>query len=211
MSNSLAFESHLTIRAGLVQFSRFVRALEQQAGRDACLAVRPDYDLWITELEYALQIYCEHCGRQLNYDLFGIEAYATTAGARLCRPCYDNATHSRDTAAIGYRGARLAAHGRSHPDLLAGVLARAMERRNVADWALEHDLGVDEGSLLRLALSLRPRPDHANDDIALLVAATGCQEAALRRILGEDREVESQITSASAPVAADTADEQLPF
>jgi len=211
MGNSLEFDSYLAIRAGLVQFSRFVRAIEQHAGPDVCLAVRPDYDLWITELEYALQIYCEQCGRQLNYDLLGIEAYATTAGARLCRRCYDNATHSRDTSSIGYRGARLAAHGATHPDLLVSVLARTMEWRNIADWALEHELGVDEGGLLRLALSPRPRPDHTDDDIALLVAATGCQEAALRRILGEDREVESQITSASAPVAADTADEQLPF
>jgi hypothetical protein len=109
MARTPAFDSYLTIRAGLVQFSRFVRALEQQVGRDACLAVRSDYDLWITELEYALQIYCEQCGRQLNYDLIGIEAYATSEGARLCRRCYDNATHSRDTAWIGYRGARLAA------------------------------------------------------------------------------------------------------
>ena len=69
MSNSIEFDSYRTIRAGLVQFSRFVRAIEQQAGRDACLAVRPDYDLWITELEYALQIYCEQCGRQLSNDL----------------------------------------------------------------------------------------------------------------------------------------------
>jgi hypothetical protein len=211
MANSSAFDSYLTIRAGLVQFSRFVRAIEQQAGRDACLAVRPDYDLWITELEYALQIYCEQCGRQLNYDLLGIEAYATTAGARLCRRCYDNATHSRDTAWIGYRGARLAAHGATHPDCLAGVLARTMERRKVADWVLEHELGVDEGGLLRLALSPRPRPDFADDDIALLSAATGCQETALRRILAEDREAESQATSASTPIATDTADEQLPF
>jgi hypothetical protein len=59
MANSSAFDSYLTIRVGLVQFSRFVRALEERIGRDACLAVRPDYDLWITEVEYALQIYCE--------------------------------------------------------------------------------------------------------------------------------------------------------
>ncbi len=84
-----------------------------------------------------------------------------------------------------------------------------MERRKVADWALEHELGVDEGGLLRLALSPRPRPDHADDDIALLVAATGCEEAALRRILAEDREAESRATS--APVVDSTADEQLPF
>jgi hypothetical protein len=83
MANSLAFDSYLTIRAGLVQFSHFVRALEQRVGRDACLAVRSDYDLWITELEYALQIYCEQCGRQLNYDLIGIEAYASSEGAHL--------------------------------------------------------------------------------------------------------------------------------
>jgi len=121
MSNSLEFDSYLTIRAGLVQCSRFIRAIEQQAGRDVCLAVRPDYDLWITELEYALQIYCEQCGRQLDYDLIGIEAYATKAGARLCRRCYDHATQSRDSPSIGYRGARLAAHGAAHPDLLAGV------------------------------------------------------------------------------------------
>ena len=210
MSNSLAFDSYRTIRAGLVQFSRFVRAIEQQAGRDACLAVRPDYDLWITELEYALQIYCEQCGRQLDYDLIGIEAYATKAGARLCRRCYDHATQSRDTASIGYRGARLAAHGATHPDLLAGVLARAMERRNIADWALEHDLGVDEGGLLRLALSPRLRPDHTDEDIGLLVAATGCQEAALRQILEEDQAAASEVVA--APVLVDDAtDEQLPF
>jgi hypothetical protein len=52
MGNSLEFDSYLEIRAGLIQFSRFVRAIEQHAGRDVCLAVRPDYDLWITELEY---------------------------------------------------------------------------------------------------------------------------------------------------------------
>ena len=210
MTNSSAFDSYLTIRAGLVQFSRFVRALEQQAGRDACLAVRPDYDLWITELEYALQIYCEQCGRQLNYDLLGIEAYATKAGARLCRRCYDHATQSRDTPSIGYRGARLAAHGATHPDLLAGVLARTMERRNIADWALEHDLGVDESNLLRLALSPRPRPDHIDDDIALLIAATGCQEAALRQILEEDQAAGSAVGAAPLLVY-DAADEQLPF
>ncbi len=210
MAQASAFDSYLTIRAGLVQVSRFVRAIEQQTGRDACLAVRPDYDLWITELEYALQIYCEQCGRQLNYDLLGIEAYATKAGARLCRRCYDQATLSRDTAAIGYRGARLAAHGKSDPDVLAGVLARAMERRNVADWALEHELEVNEGGLLRLALSPRPRPDQADNDIALLVAATGCREAALRRLLEEDQSAVSDVASA-APVRVDTADEQLPF
>jgi hypothetical protein len=86
-----------------------------------------------------------------------------------------------------------------------------MERRKVADWALEHELGVDEGGLLRLALSPRPRPDHIDDDIALLVAATGCEGAALRQILQEDQAVESVITSASAPVSEDTIDEQLPF
>jgi len=196
MGNSLAFDSYTTIRAGLVQFSRFVRAIEQHAGRDACLAVRSDYDMWITELEYALQIYCEQCGRQLNYDLLGIEAYATEAGARLCRHCYDRAAHSRDTVSIGYRGARLAAHGATHPEQLAGVLARAMERRNVADWALEHELGVDEGGLLRLALSPRPRPAQAGDDIALLVAATGCREAALRRLLEEDQAAASEVAAA---------------
>jgi hypothetical protein len=211
MTQTPAFDAYLTIRAGLVQFSRFVRALEQQVGRDACLAIRSDYDLWITELEYALQIYCEQCGRQLNYDLIGIEAYATSEGVRLCRRCYDNATHSRDTAWIGYRGARLAAHGAAHPDCLANVLARTMERRNIADWALEHELGVDEGGLLRLALSPRPRPNQADDDIALLVAATGCEEAALRQILRGDQAAESVITSASAPVSEATADEQLPF
>ena len=210
MSNSLEFDSYRTIRAGLVQFSRFVRAIERQAGRDACLAVRPDYDLWITELEYALQIYCEQCGRQLDYDLIGIEAYATKAGAHLCRRCYDHATQSRDTPSIGYRGARLAAHGATHPDCLAGVLARAMERRNVADWTLEHELGVDEGGLLRLALSPRPRPDYADEDIALLVGAIGCQEAALRRILEEDQAAASDLV-ASPLVADDAADEQLPF
>jgi hypothetical protein len=136
MGNSLAYEPFLTIRAGLVQLTRFVRAIEQRAGRDACLALRSDYDVWITELEYALQIYCEQCGQQLNYDILGIEAYATQAGARLCRHCYDRAAHRRDTVSIGYRGARLAAHAATNPDLLAGVLARAMERRNVADWAL---------------------------------------------------------------------------
>jgi len=115
MGNSLGFESYLTIRAGLVQLTRFVRALEQHAGHDACLAVRSDYDVWIIELEYALQIYCEQCGRQLNYDLLGIEAYATQAGARLCRPCYDHAVRSRDTVSIGYHGARLAAYGATNP------------------------------------------------------------------------------------------------
>jgi hypothetical protein len=210
MSNSLEFDSYLTIRAGLVQCSRFIRAIEQQAGRDVCLAVRPDYDLWITELEYALQIYCEQCGRQLDYDLIGIEAYATKAGARLCRRCYDHATQSRDSPSIGYRGARLAAHGAAHPDLLAGVLARAMERRNIADWALEHALGVDEGGLLLLALSPQPRPDHTDDDIALLIAATGCQEAALRQILEEDQAAASEVVA--APLRVDNAaDEQLPF
>jgi hypothetical protein len=211
MADAPAFDSYLTIRAGLVQFARFVRAIEQHAGRDACLAIRPDYDLWITELEYALQIYCQQCGRQLNYDLLGIEAYATTVGARLCRLCYDHATHSRDTAAIGYRGARLAAHGATHPDLLAGVLARAMERRNIADWALEHELGVNEGGLLRLALSPRPRPEQIDNDIALLAAATGCQEAALRRILEEEWEAESTLASVSTPASNDTAEESLPF
>jgi hypothetical protein len=211
MDNAVQFESYLTIRAGLVQLTRFVRAIEQQVGRDAHLAVRPDYDLWITELEYALQIYCERCGRQLNYDLIGIEAYATKSGTCLCRPCYDTVTRNRDIAWIGYRGARLAAHGATHPDLLAGVLARAMERRKCADWALEHELGVDESGLLRLALSSRPRPDHIGEDIALLIAATGCREAALRRILDEEREAESEVTLVSAPVSNDTSDEQLPF
>jgi hypothetical protein len=211
MDNSLAFESYSTIRAGLIQLTRFVRALEENGGRDACLGVRPDYDMWITELEYALQIYCERCGRQLDYDLLGIEAYATKTGAHLCRPCYDKGTRSRDTGWIGYRGARLAAHGATHPDLLAGVLARAMERRKCADWALEHELGVDESGLLRLALSPRPRSDHAGEDIAVLIAATGCREAALRRILKEEREAESEVTSMSAQVSNDTSDEQLPF
>jgi hypothetical protein len=210
MAQTPAFDSYLTIRAGLVQFSRFVRALEQRVGRDACLAVRPDYDLWITELEYALQIYCEQCGRQLNYDLIGIEAYATTAGARLCRRCYDNATLNHETTSIGYRGARLAAHGAAHPDCLAGVLARAMERRKIADWALEHELSVDEGGLLRLALSPRPRPGHANDDIALLVAATGCEGAELRLIVEEDHAAVPEVV-ASPLVVDDAADEQLPF
>lgn len=210
MANSSAFDSYRTIRAGLVQFSRFVRALEERVGRDTCLAIRSDYDLWITELEYALQIYCEQWGRQLNYDLIGIEAYATSEGARLCCRCYDNPTHSRDTAWIGYRGARLAAHGATHSDCLAGVLARAMERRKIADWALEHELGVDEGGLLRLALSPRPRPDYADEDIALLSAATGCEEAALRRILEEDQAAASEIV-VSPVVADDAADEQLPF
>src|SRR6266540_2432327 len=116
MAETPAFDSYLTIRAGLVQFSHFVRALEERVGRDACLAVRSDYDLWITELEYALQIYCEQCGRQLNYDVIGIEAYATKAGACLCRLCYDEVTHSHDAVWIGYRGARLAAHGATQPD-----------------------------------------------------------------------------------------------
>jgi hypothetical protein len=85
-----------------------------------------------------------------------------------------------------------------------------MRRRKVADWALEHELGVDEGGLLRLALSPRPRPDHADDDIALLVAATGCEEAALRLILDGDQAL-SEVAAASAPSVDDTADEQLPF
>src|SRR5688572_12198287 len=110
MGNALAFESYAAIRAGLVQLTHFVRAIEEHVGREACLAIRPDYDLWITELDYALQIYCERCGRQLNYGLIGIEAYATKAHTRLCRSCYDNVTRSPDTVSIGYRGARLAAH-----------------------------------------------------------------------------------------------------
>jgi hypothetical protein len=211
MDNALAFESYSAIRAGLVQLTRFVRALEQQVGHAACEIVRSDYDLWITELEYALQIYCEQCGRPLDYDLLGIEAYATKAGARQCRRCYDDATRSRDTVSIGYRGARLAAHGATYPDLLAGVLARAMARRKVFDWTLEHELGVNEGGLLRLALSMRPRPDHADEDIALLIGATGCQEAALRQILEEDRVAESEVAEASTPRSSDTDDGSLPF
>ena len=110
-----------------------------------------------------------------------------------------------------YRGARLAAHGATHPDLLAGMLARAMERRKCADWALEHELGVDEGGLLRLALSSRPRSDHAGEDIAVLIAATGCREAALRQILEEDRAATPEVVTVSSPASNEATDESLPF
>ena len=67
MGNSLEFDVYLTMLVGLVDFLHFVRAIGQQAERDACLAVRPDYGLWISEVEYALRIYCAQCSRQLNY------------------------------------------------------------------------------------------------------------------------------------------------
>jgi len=211
MADSQAFESFPTLRADLIQLTRFVRALEEHAGRETCLAVRPDYDLWLVELEYGLQIYCERCGRQLDYDLIGIEAYATAAYARLCQPCYDTVTRDRNVAWIGYAGARLAAHGAVRPDLLAGMLARAMERRKLTNWALEHELNLDESGLLRLALSPCPRPDHADEDIARLATAIGCQETALRRILEEDREAKEAGASAAMPSASMPADEPLPF
>jgi hypothetical protein len=172
------------IRAGLTQALAFIQSVEAQIGLEACQRIRFDYDIWRLELEASLHAYCHACGRFLGYDLLGFEAYTIRTGERLCRKCCQR----REGPAylrLGPDGARLAAYAAERPQALAGILVEAVRRSGRPLSILAADLGLDsqDGSILRLALAPCPRADTLTQDLAVLVAATGVNGAALAELI----------------------------
>ncbi len=199
-----AMNTFAEIRSSLTQALEFIRAVEARIGLDACQSIRFDYDIWRLDLETSLQAYCHACGRFLAYDLLGFEAYTVRTAERLCRACCaQRGGHSY--LRLGPDGARLAAYAAEHPKALAGVLVAAVGRTGRPLSILAADLGLDsqDGSILRLALAPCPCADTLTQDLAVLVAATGVNGAALAELI--------RVAQMAAPEEPDPDLESLPF
>jgi AraC-like DNA-binding protein len=74
---------------------------------------------------------------------------------------------------------RAAQRARTRPPLMAWLLARFQVQQGWSEPQLAAHLGLPPDELPRLALCLRPRPDHFADDVAALAAQVGCSPRAL--------------------------------
>lgn len=202
-----AMNTFAEIRAGLTQALGFMRAVEAQIGLEACQRIRFDYDIWHLDLEASLQAYCHTCGRFLGYDLLGLEAYAVRPAERLCRACCQH-QGGPVYLRLGPDGARLAAYAAEYPEALAGILVEAVRRTGRSLSLLAVDLGLDiqNGSLLRLALAPCPRADTQAQDLAVLMAATGVNGAALGELIRI-----TQLPAPEEPANPDPDRESVPF
>jgi AraC-like DNA-binding protein len=78
---------------------------------------------------------------------------------------------------------RAAQRARSRPPFMGWPLARFQEQQGCSRSQLAAQLGLPPGQLPRLALCLRPRPDHWAEDIATLAAQVGCSPTALASLV----------------------------
>jgi hypothetical protein len=67
----------------------------------------------------------------------------------------------------------------SRPPFMAWLLARFQEQQGCSDLRLAAQLGLPPDRLPRLALCLRPCPDHFTEDVAALATRFGHEPAAL--------------------------------
>jgi hypothetical protein len=193
------------LRSDAAELLQFVRALENQVGPDACAQARPDYDLWLSELEVSLAMQCERCGATLACDMLGVEAYCVGTCRRACPRCYDR-LHER-THSLGRRWARLIVHAAEHPELLAGSLVRWQYRLGLNDWQVEQRLSLDANGLLRLALSPIPDQDHYDQQCQLLATTLGCSADLIAQLVAED----DPTILDQAVMSTDDVGEELPF
>jgi hypothetical protein len=75
--------------------------------------------------------------------------------------------HAQTEADLRFRAAQRA---RARPPFMAWLLARAPAQQGCSEAQLAAQLGLPVGRLPRLALCLRPRPDHFAEDLAALAA-----------------------------------------
>ena len=79
---------------------------------------------------------------------------------------------------------RFARQLRQHPAFMAHALQQVMTAEQIDETTLARQLGLTPRRLTRLALCLRPRPDHFDDDVQAIADYTGADPDALRRVLG---------------------------
>jgi len=88
-------------------------------------------------------------------------------------------TPQQETQLLAYAANR----AKAHPQYLAWVLARYIEREHLSEHELTTSLGISRPALAHLGLCLRPRADHFADDITQISAKFQIDPAALAMIV----------------------------
>jgi len=200
------------IRAYLDRLVAFAEAARDELAPDSPLLRQYDYDCWMAEITSYQQFSCQRCGSFLSAEPFGPGAYMVEEYARVCELCYDELT--RRGATVQRRFARLAVYAEDHPELCAGLIVKMQLRLHMNDWQLEHELGLDDSGVARLALCPRPRPGHEDTDIATIATIAGTSTEQLGRLFVDESstgvETRAGKRPAERPFRLDT-DEAVPF
>ncbi len=99
--------------------------------------------------------------------------------------------------------ARAAQRAREYPEFMAYLLARYQALRGLTDEQLAAELGCTPQDLTRLALCLRPRPDHLAEDIAQIAGYVKADPARLANLVRvTEAALAAQATSASGRLLA---------
>ena len=93
----------------------------------------------------------------------------------------DDAEHITRTQELLTEAARRA---REQPAYVAWALARVQAREGLSDAALAARLGIATVDLPRLALCLRPRPEHWAEDLAQIATRFSLAPESLAAVLG---------------------------
>jgi hypothetical protein len=78
---------------------------------------------------------------------------------------------------------RAAQRASSRPPFMRWPLARFQEQQGCSRSQLAAQLGLPPGQLPRLALCLRPRPEHWAEDVAAIAAQVGCEPLGLATLV----------------------------
>jgi XisI protein len=182
------------VRALLNRLVAYLELVRSELGQETPLFAQHDYISLAAQAQTIKQWYCERCGARFVKDLLGPEAYAIHSYHRICVACAIELVPWPEQSTR--RMSRLMAYAMEHPDLLAGWLVQAQQRRHLTDAELEHWLGSTATGVLRLALSAQPRADSLEEDLIRIAADTGCSSLALRTIITESAHL---LASVSAP------------
>jgi XisI protein len=172
-----------SVRLLINRLVTFLDAIRSEPGANSPLFAQYDYTSLTAQAQALTHWYCERCGARFVKDLLGPEAYAVHAFHRVCAACALELAPGPERQTR--RMARLMAYALAHPDVFAGWLAQAQQRRHLTDAELEQWLGSTATGVLRLALSAQPRAAFLEEDLSRIAADSGCSSTALRTIITE--------------------------
>ncbi len=171
------------IRRLLSQLAAFAEAGCHELGSASPLVSQYHDERWMAQVQDVQRLCCERCGARFDDDLLGPEAYAVDAFQRICTAGY--AELVRSVGRPTRRLARLAAFAKEHSELMAGCIVQAQRSRQLTDPELQHWLGINATTVLRLALCPQLHASDSDAAIAAIPASTGCTTATVRVILAE--------------------------